>query len=376
MARKTVHHKRKTPALPKCPTEIRERDATTVEGESRNANRPEEGPTAPASGSSGIPVVGLGGSAGSLKSFEDFFAAMPADSGAAFVVLQHLAPAHASLLPELVAQHTRMKVVQAQDAVPVEPNCVYVIPPNQYLGIRDGVLYLAEPIKQGGIRIPIDFFFRSLAEDRQQRAIGILCSGAGSDGTLGVRTIRGGGGLAIAQDPNTAQFDTMPRSAIATGLVDYVLPPNRMPEALLEYLAHLYVRGGEPAAVLEAEGKPGGVQDILALVLAQTGCDFRCYKKSTILRRIERRMGLHRISDVAEYNTLLSKDAHEVSELFKDLLINVTSFFRDAETFEELRQKAIRPLVEARQADEPLRAWVPGCASGEEAYSLAILLME
>ena len=333
-------------------------------------------PTESAGGSSGIPVVGLGGSAGSLGSFEGFFAAMPADSGAAFVVIQHLAPAHASLLPELVAQHTRMKVVQAQDAAPVEPNCVYVIPPNQYLGIRDGVLYLAEPIKQDGIRLPIDFFFRSLAEDRQQRAIGILFSGAGSDGTLGVRAIRGGGGLAIAQDPNTAQFDTMPRSAIATGLVDYVLPPARMPEALLEYLRHPYVRGGEPMAVLEAEGKPGGVQDILALVLAQTGCDFRCYKKSTILRRIERRMGLHRISNVAEYSTLLSQDTHEVRELLKDLLINVTSFFRDAEAFEELRDKAVRPLVEAKQADEPLRAWVPGCASGEEAYSLAILLME
>jgi two-component system, chemotaxis family, CheB/CheR fusion protein len=318
----------------------------------------------------------MGGSAGSLKSFEDFFTALPADSGVAFVVIQHLAPAHTSLLPELVAQHTRMKVVQAQEAVPVEPNCVYVIPPNSYLGIRDGVLYLTEPIKHDGIRMPIDFFFRSLAEDRQQRAVGILFSGAGSDGTLGVRAIRGGGGLTIAQDPSTAQFDSMPRSAIATGLVDYVLPPNRMPEALLEYLGHPYVRGGEPAAVLEAEGKPGGVQDILALVLAQTGCDFRCYKKSTILRRIERRMGLHHISDVAVYHTLLSKDTREVGELLKDLLINVTSFFRDAEAFEELRQKVIRPLVEAKQTGEPLRAWVPGCASGEEAYSLAILLME
>ena len=168
----------------------------------------------------------------------------------------------------------------------------------------------------------------------------------------------------------------MPRSAIATGLVDFVLPPTRMPKALLEYLRHPYVRGGEPAAVLEAEGKPGGVQDILALVLAQTGCDFRCYKKSTILRRIERRMGLHRISNVVQYSTLLSQDTHEVRELLKDLLINVTSFFRDAEAFEELRQKAIRPLVEAKQTDESLRAWVPGCASGEEAYSLAILLME
>ena len=211
MAGRPRSHKHEAPILPKCPTGIEGFDATAAEGESRSLGRPDEEPTESAGDSSGIPVVGIGGSAGSLGSFEVFFAAMPADSGAAFVVIQHLAPTHASLLPELVAQHTRMKVVQAEDAVPVEPNCVYVIPPNQYLGIRDGVLYLAEPVKQAGIRMPIDFFFRSLAEDRQQRAIGILFSGAGSDGTLGVRAIRGGGGLAIAQDPNTAQFDTMPR---------------------------------------------------------------------------------------------------------------------------------------------------------------------
>ena len=233
MASKSERRKRKTPAVPNCATASQELDASSVESESRNLSRPDEEPAESAAGSSGIPVVGLGGSAGSLKSFEDFFAAMPADSGAAFIVIQHLAPAHASLLPELVAQHTRMKVVQAQDAVPVEPNCVYVIPPNQYLGIRDGVLYLTEPVKQDGIRMPIDFFFRCLAEDRQQRAVGIVFSGAGSDGTMGVRAIRGGGGLVVAQDPSTAQFDTMPRSAIATGLVDYVLPPDRMPEALL-----------------------------------------------------------------------------------------------------------------------------------------------
>ncbi len=308
----------------------------------------------PADGPLTIPVVGMGGSAGSLEVFKTFFTSMPADSGAAFVVIQHLAPTHESLLAEILAQQTRMKVVQAHDALPVEPNCVYVIPPNQYLAIREGVLYLAEPVTHDGIRMPIDFFFRSLAEDRQERAICILFSGAGSDGTLGVRAIRGAGGLAIAQDPQTAQFDDMPKNAIATGLVDFVLSPDRMPEALLNYLRHPYVRGGEPAAVLEAEGKPGGLQDILSLVLAKKGSDFRCYKKSTIVRRIERRMGLHRISDLARYYDLLRQDADEVNQLFKDLLINVTSFFRDAEAFEELRQKAIAPLVRAKQTDEPL----------------------
>jgi len=325
---------------------------------------------------SAIPVVGIGGSAGSLEPFKTFFTAMPADSGAAFVVIQHLAPMHQSLLAELLAQHTRMKVVQARDALPVEPNCVYVIPPNQYLQSREGVLYLVEPVRHDGIRMPIDFFFRSLAEDRQERAICIIFSGAGSDGTLGVRMIRGAGGLAIAQDPQTAQFDDMPRNAVATGLVDFVLSPDRMPETLLNYLRHPYVRDGELAAVLETKGKIGGLQDILYLLLAQKGCDFRCYKKNTVVRRIERRMDLRRIQDLARYYDLLRQDTDEVSQLFKDLLINVTSFFRDSEVFKELYQKAIAPLVRAKQTNEPLRVWVAGCASGEEAYSLAILLME
>ena len=200
---------------------------------------------------SGIPVVGIGGSAGALESFKSFFAAMPADSGAAFVVIQHLAPAHSSMLTELLAQHTRMQVCEAQEGMPVEPNCVYVIPPNHYLGIRDGVLYLAEPVTEHGIRMPIDFFFRSLAEDRQERAICILFSGAGSDGTLGVRAVRGAGGLTIAQD-QTAQFGEMPRSAVATGLVDLVLRPDQMPKAII---------GVSPATLCpgwRAGKRPGG----------------------------------------------------------------------------------------------------------------------
>ncbi|HSB77980.1 MAG TPA: CheR family methyltransferase [Candidatus Methylomirabilis sp.] len=336
----------------------------------------QDAPASMAGATSGIPVVGLGGSAGALESFRRFLAALPVETGAAFVVIQHLAPTHQSLLTELLAQHTRMRVIHAQDAVPVEANCVYVIPPDKYLGIRDGILYLTEPVTQRGIRMPIDFFFRSLAEDRQERAVGILFSGAGSDGTMGVRAVRGAGGLTIAQDPQSAQFGEMPRSAIATGLVDFVFPPDRMAEALLEYLRQPYVRGGEPAAVLEAEGKPGGFTDILAVVRAQTGCDFRYYKKSTTLRRIERRMGLHRIADMAQYCGLLRRDAAEVGQLLQDLLINVTGFFRDADAFEELRRMVIAPLIQAKPPEEPVRAWVAGCASGEEAYSLALLLTE
>jgi two-component system CheB/CheR fusion protein len=258
----------------------------------------------------------------------------------------------------------------------VEPNCVYVIPPSDYLDIREGFLHLSEPIKQAGIRMPIDFFFRALAEDRQERAICILFSGAGSDGTLGVRAVRGAGGLTIAQDPQTAQYGDMPRSAIATKLVDFILPPDQMSQTILEYLRHPYVRGGQHAAVLETQGKLGSFEDILASVQVQTGCDFRCYKKTTILRRIERRMGLRRIEDMAEYCKLLRRDTGEVSQLQKDLLINVTAFFRDPDAFEELRLKVIEPMIQARASDEALRVWVPGCSSGEEAYSLAMLLTE
>jgi two-component system CheB/CheR fusion protein len=330
----------------------------------------------PAGGTSGIAVVGLGGSAGALQSFKAFFEAMPSDSGAAFVVIQHLAPAHESLLTELLAQYTQMKVAQARNATPVEANHVYVIPPNFDLSIRDGALHLAKPVTEHGIRMPIDSFLRSLAEDRQERAICVLFSGAGSDGTLGVRAIRGAGGLTIAQDPQTAQYADIPRSAIATKLVDFVLSPQRMPAAIMDYLHQPYVRGGEPAVDAQAHGKPGGLNEILAIVQARSGCDFRCYKKATILRRIERRMGLHRIWDMAAYGKLLRKDANEVPQLFKDLLINVTAFFRDAEAFEELRRKAIAPLIKSKGADESLRVWVAGCSSGEEAYSIVMLLME
>ncbi|HSB68879.1 MAG TPA: chemotaxis protein CheB [Candidatus Methylomirabilis sp.] len=331
----------------------------------------------PAAGAtSGIPVVGLGGSAGALEAFKRFFAALPADSGAAYVVIQHLAPTHASLLPDLLAQHTRMRVVPAEDSLPVEANCVYVIPPDTSLGLREGLLSLTKPVPPGGLRMPIDVFFRALADDRQERAVGILFSGAGADGTLGIRAIRGAGGLTLAQDPQSAQFGEMPRSAIATGLVDAVLRPDRMADALLTYLRHPYVRSGEPASVRAATGAPGGLADILAVVLAQTGCDFRCYKQSTILRRIERRMGVRSLTDLAQYCALLQQDATEVGQLLKDLCINVTAFFRDAEAFEVLRQTALGPLVRTKPPDEPIRVWVPGCATGEEAYSLALLLTE
>ena len=215
---------------------------TTNEEESSGSRPHDEKASEAIGATSGIPVIGMGGSAGALESFKNFLAAMPVDSGSAFVIIQHLAPAHSSMLAELLAQQTRMEVHEIREGMPVEANCVYVIPPSKYVGLRDGILYLSEPVTEHGIRMPIDFFFRSLAEDRQERAICILFSGAGSDGTLGLRAIRGAGGLTIAQD-HTAQFGEMPRSAVATGLVDFVLPPDQMPRAITEYLQQPYVRG-------------------------------------------------------------------------------------------------------------------------------------
>lgn len=355
---------------------MRQTGLTSNDQEEQTDGRTGKKAVEPDSNAPGAAVVGLGGSAGALEAFNAFFAAMPPDTGAAFVVIQHLAPNHESMLPELLARQTQMRVLQATDGMLVEPNCVYVIPPRQDLGIRDGALYLAEPVKQKGIRLPIDFFLRTLAEDRQEKAVCILFSGTGSDGTMGLRAIRGAGGLTIAQDPQHAQYGDMPRSAIATGLVDCVLSPHQMPGAIVEYLRQPYVRGGAPAAILEAEGKLGDFNEILAVVRTQTDCDFRCYKKSTIIRRIERRMGLLHIPDMAQYKDLLRLDSGEVRQLLKDLLINVTAFFRDDEAFKELHRMALTPMIQDRQTDQPLRVWVTGCSSGEEVYSLAMLLME
>jgi two-component system CheB/CheR fusion protein len=324
----------------------------------------------------GIPVIGLGGSAGSLTSLESFFAAMPKDSGAAFVIIQHVSPNHKSLLPELLAAHTKMRVLHAVDAMHVEPNCVYIIPPNYYLGLRNGTLFLADPAPDYGRHMPVDFFFRTLADDREHLGVGILFSGMGTDGTFGARAIRGAGGLVVAQDPATAQFGDMPRSAVAAGLADYVLAPAYMPQVVQQYLQHPYVKGATGTRLIDINEYSARIREILSLVLDQTGNDFRCYKPATMSRRVGRRMGLLHVANTANYLALLHRDPGEIKLLLKDLLINVTAFFRDKDAFDELRDKVLASLAEAKKGDEPLRIWVPACATGEEAYSLAILLME
>jgi two-component system CheB/CheR fusion protein len=313
----------------------------------------------PSIGPVDIPVVGMGGSAGALQPFENFLASMPSNSGAAFVVIQHLSPNHESLLPELLARHTPMPVVQAENGLQVEANHVYIIPPLHHLGLRNGVLYFAEPLSEADSLMPIDFFFRSLAEDRKEKAVCILFSGAGSDGILGARSVRASGGLVIAQDPDTAQFSDIPAGAKVAGVVDRILPPEQMPAAILQYLRHPYADSRKRAAVLDPQAKPGDVQEILALVGTQTGCDFTSYKKATVLRRIQRRMGLRQISSLAEYNMLLHQDAFEVKQLLKDLLIKVTAFFRDTGTWDELREKAIVPLIQKKRRMSPFGSGCP-----------------
>ena len=324
-----------------------------------------------------FPIVGIGASAGGLAAFEAFFSAMPGDTapGMAFVLVQHLAPDHKSILTELVKRYTRMQVYEVEDGMKVLPNCAYIIPPNRDMAFLSGSLQLLEPASPRGQRLPIDFFFRSLAQDQRERAIGIVLSGTGTDGTLGVRAIKGEGGMVIVQDPVSTEYDGMPRSAIGTGLVDFVLPPAEMPAHLIAYAAHAFGKPSLPGTV-PAPKAESVLKKIFVLLRAQTGHDFFLYKPSTVNRRIERRMAVHQIRTTAEYVRYLQQDPDEVTALFRDLLIGVTSFFRDPEAFKSLEELVIPKLFADKPAGALIRVWVPGCSTGEEAYSIAILLQE
>lgn len=322
-----------------------------------------------------FPIVGIGASAGGLEAFDQFFTHMPPDSGMAFVLIQHLDPKHKSILSELVRRYTRMPVREVEDGMTVEPNSVYVIPPNRNMAILHRKLHLLEQSDISGLRTPIDFFFRSLAEDLKEKAICIVLSGTGTEGAMGLRAVKGEGGMAMAQDAESAKYDGMPRSAIGTGLVDYVLPPEKMAEQLIRYVLH--ATGDVSAITTDEADKDGGLlQKIFILIRSQTGHDFSYYKQNTILRRIERRMAVNQISGLPAYVRYMQDDPREAVILFKELLIGVTNFFRDKEAFEALRDKAIPRVFENRSPDNPLRIWVPGCSTGEEAYSIAILCQD
>jgi len=339
---------------------------------------PEPDVTAPSPADTGgrdFPIVGIGASAGGLAAFKQFFAAMPAESGIAFVLVPHLDPTHESLMAELLGRETRMPVMEATDGTAVAPNCVYIIPPNRYLAISQGVLQLSKPPTPRGLQTAIDFFLRSLAADQSERAIGVVLSGTGSHGTLGIREIKLAGGMVMAQQPETAEYDQMPRSAIGTGLVDYVLPPKEMPEALVKYVEQPYLKRMLEKAPPAEEGAEQLIR-ILTLLRTHTKYDFRCYRKNMLLRRVQRRMGLRHIDQYAEYLALLREDAAEVRALYKDLLIGVTAFFREPEAFHVLAQRVLPELVAQTDGQRPVRVWVSGCATGEEAYSIAMLFLE
>ena len=319
--------------------------------------------------------MGLGASAGGLEAFTQFFTHMPGDSGLAFVLVSHLDPDHESLMAELLRRSTPMPVEEAGEGMRVMPNRVYVIPPNRYLTMDRGALRLSTPPEPRGLRLPIDAFFRSLAEDQGDRAVCVILSGNGTDGTLGLRAVHGTGGLSLVQALADAKFDGMPRSAVNTGLADLVLPVAQMPAHLLAYAQQIPWGKKRRRARVVAE-VPAPLQKILLLVRQHTGHDFSLYKSSTIVRRLERRMALHQIAEPEVYARYLVEYPGEIKLLFKDMLIGVTSFFRDPEAFEALKDRVIPKLLEQRPPDQPIRVWVPGCATGEEAYSLAMLFRE
>ncbi len=322
-----------------------------------------------------FPVVGIGASAGGLEAFIDLFKHIHADCGMAFVLIQHLPPGRDSLIAEILTKHTKMPVREITDNVRVECNHVYIIRPGQTLTIHGGLLHLTQPVEKRGHRHPVDDFFRSLAEEQRERAICVVMSGMGSNGSAGAQAIKAVGGVCIAQDPETAKFPSMPRSLIDSGLADFVLRPEEIPELLNRYCNHPYAIGTHTPDV-KAGRERQALSEILQILRTRVRHDFTGYKKPTVLRRVERRMGLNQILSISNYVRLLRQNITEVTALSDDMMIHVTGFFRDPDVWELVRKKVILPLVASRTEEGVIRAWVSACSSGEEAYTLAMLLVE
>lgn len=320
-----------------------------------------------------FPIVGIGASAGGLEALELFFGNLPKNSGIAFVVIQHLDPYHVGIMPELLQRTTDMKVFQATDHLKVEPNHVYVIPPNKSMSILHGYLYLFEPAEMRGLRLPIDYFFRSLAEDLQERSIGVILSGMGTDGSLGLKAIKEKNGIVAVQDPLTAKFNGMPESAVNAVIVDVIASANELPEKLLSFLN--INRERVKKTDIDEKAKTN-LEKIFILLRAHTGHDFSLYKKPTVFRRIERRMNVHQIDKIANYVRFLQQNPKELEILFKELLIGVTNFFRDPLVWEKLKINILPDLFKQLPDRHVFRVWLAGCSTGEEAYSLAIILKE
>ena len=327
-----------------------------------------------AAGAMGFPIVGIGCSAGGVEALEKFFVNVPADCGMAFVVIQHLDPRHASILPDLIERSAHIPVKQARNRMKVRPGCVYVIPPSKELTLLHDTLYLLDPAMPTGLRLPVDLFLRTLADDRQERAVGVILSGMGSDGMLGLRAIKEKGGLTLVQDPADAKSSGMPRSAIDAGLADFIAPASALPGQLAILLKQPLRRVDGEAVV--APAALSALEKIIILLRDRCGADFSDYKTSTLYRRIERRTDLHQLHGIADYVRYLRENPLELDLLFKELLIGVTNFFRDPAVWDALRDTVMPELLVHHPGGATLRAWVPACSSGEEAYSLAIVFRE
>ncbi len=326
-----------------------------------------------ASDSRMFPIVGIGASAGGLDAFEQFLMNIPENTGMAYVIIQHLDPTQKGMLPELLQRITKMKVFQVKDHMVVKPDCVYVIPPNASMSILKGVLYLFQPVESRGLRLPIDFFFRSLAIDHKELAIGVILSGMGSDGSLGIRAIKENNGIVMVQDPATATYNSMPLSGIDSVLVDVVASPGEMPSRLFDFMKQIpFIKPDIEIAVKDQSS----LDKIIILLRDHTGNDFTFYKKNTLYRRIERRMGIHKIDRIDSYVHFLLKNPKELDILFKELLIGVTNFFRDCNVWDKLNESIFPEIFARQKTSTTLRAWIPGCSTGEEAYSLAIIFKE
>lgn len=324
-----------------------------------------------------FPIVGIGASAGGLAAFEAFFTGMSKDKepDMAFVLVQHLAPDHKSMLVEIIERYTKMSVFEVEDGMVIKPNCIYIMPPNKNMALMNNTLQLLDITVPRGQNMPIDYFFRSLATDQQERAICIVLSGTGSDGTLGVRAVKGEGGIVIVQSTESAEYDGMPASAIATGVVDYQLEPSEMVKQLVAYVKHaswLSEQTGDKTLL----NSDNSLKKIFLLIRNQTGHDFSKYKPNMINRRIERRLAINQIANIADYIKFLQQTPAEIEVLLNDMLIGVTSFFRDKEAFEKLEKDIIPKIFEGKPANSTIRIWCAGCSTGEEAYAIAILIYE
>ena len=321
----------------------------------------------------GFPIVGIGASAGGLEALELFLESVPQGAGMAFVIVQHLDPTRKGYLVELLNRRTDMEVSEVEDKTRVRPNSVYIIPPNKDLSLFHGMLHLFEPAAPRGLRLPVDFFFKSLADDMQERAIGVILSGMGSDGTFGLKSIKERGGVVLAQEPDQARFDSMPSSAISTGLVDMVAPAEELPARIAAYVEH--GNSNEKDRGLSEHDKKA-FDNIIIQLRSGLGHDFSSYRRTTLYRRVERRLGIHQIDDLATYARFLQNNPQELQVLFKELLIGVTRFFRDPESWEKLGEQIASAISRDNVTGQPMRAWVAGCSTGEEAYSLAIVFKE